>query len=167
MQLVNAQSGTVKKDYWYDAFGNEVGSDNGSQYYTESYLDIGVAGTDYINVSEMAWTSMEYDIAPAGAASVPVCGQWFEKSINAHSWSRIALELNGQYTVFTSSLGLHDGSFYGNVIYRIIADEKEIYNSGSVKSGELKNVSIDVRDVNILCLRLTLMVSTLTIGLVG
>lgn len=81
-----------------------------------------------------------------------IAGKQFEKGIGTHANSVIPLKLDGNATKITGWVGLDDETGnQGSVEFSIKADGKEIWKSGTMKSGTAaKQFKLDIKDVKIL-----------------
>ncbi len=81
-------------------------------------------------------------------------GKTFERGLGTHADSILYVELNGGSTRFTAFVGVdNEAGTRGSVEFRVLADGKQVYNSGVVKSGDAaKQVDVDVTGVQMLVL---------------
>lgn len=89
--------------------------------------------------------------------------QSFRKGIGVHAYSALTWNLDGGYTKFQATIGIDDsandrspGTPIGNVAFKILADAKEIFDSGPVTSTDKPRViAMDVAKVKLLTLVVT------------
>jgi hypothetical protein len=61
----------------------------------------------------------------------------FDRGIGVHSKSLLTYTLAEPFQQFAATIGLDDAvGARGNVVFRVMADEKEVFNSGPVKGGD-------------------------------
>lgn len=61
----------------------------------------------------------------------------YDRGIGVHSQSRLVYSLDGKYRQFIADVGIDAATgALGNVIFRVLADGKEVFNSGPVRGGE-------------------------------
>jgi hypothetical protein len=87
---------------------------------------------------------------------ISIVGQTSRKGLGVHAPCRLVYALDGEFAVFLASVGIDDGAEgKGNAVFRVYADDKEVYDSGPVRGGEpARAVSVKVEGVR----RLTLVV---------
>ncbi len=116
---------------------------------TQVYLsDLTPVGTP-IN----GWGPYEKDMSIGGTAAgdggtINVNGVLFTKGLGVHSDSDIRYSLNGQYSRFSSEIGLHALAHPGNVVFRVFGDGVLLYDSGSITVANPKGLDLDVSGVN-------------------
>ena len=136
IQLV-ASSGAVIKNYEYDAFGNEV--------ITDDYDN-----AEFVYVSDLEFESETGSYGNAiidkscYSDTLIINGQAYEKGLGAHANSEITINLDGKYKRFVSDIGLNVTGINGSVIYKVIADGEEIYNSGVMTYNMVKQIDVSV-----------------------
>ena len=87
-----------------------------------------------------------------------IAGKKFEHGVGTHAASRIWIDLHGGATRFIASVGVDDGTkeSRGSVEFKVIGDDKKLWQSGVMKSGETaKFADVDVKDVRTLVLLVT------------
>lgn len=100
------------------------------------------------------WGPIEPDASngeDAGGDGNPIRinGVTYEKGLGVHAESEITYNLAGAYGRFLSDIGLDDEITGGSVVFRVIADGLEIFNSGLMNSGSAtQTVDVDVSGVN-------------------
>lgn len=91
-------------------------------------------------------TPVEYAFEPFGATQWPyrvdrsvanapmrLGGQVYDRGLGMHSQGRIVYQLPGPYTQLAATIGIDDAARpRGNVVFRVLADGKEVFNSGPV-----------------------------------
>jgi alpha-galactosidase len=84
-------------------------------------------------------------------------GQKFVRGVGTHALSTYRLTLNGGTERFTASVGLDDAAGEpGSVVFQLIADQKKVFDSGVMKSGQAaKRVDVELRGVTSLILTVT------------
>jgi len=71
-------------------------------------------------------------------------GKTYAKGLGVHSASAVSYELGGRYKQFVAVIGIDDAVRpRGSVVFRVLADGKEAYNSGAV-TGRDEPAAIDV-----------------------
>lgn len=74
------------------------------------------------------------------AGPILINGVRFRKGISAHSRTELAYKLDGKFSRFQCTIGLDDVSrnqvFSGSVTFIVLADGKEIFNSGVMNYGD-------------------------------
>ncbi|MFA6187112.1 MAG: NPCBM/NEW2 domain-containing protein, partial [Phycisphaerae bacterium] len=78
----------------------------------------------------------------------------YKKGLGTHANSKIVIDLGGAYSTFESEVGIQ---WYaggpGSVIFKVLADDKEIFNSGKMTGNTpAKSVSVSVAGVQYLTL---------------
>lgn len=104
--------------------------------------------------AEMGWGEMGLDLA-AHAKDKPgrplqIGGQHYDKGIGVHAPGRVVAELDGAYSLFTALAGVqaHPDHDRGSVVFKIIADGEERFNSGlMVQNDPARPVRVDVTGV--------------------
>lgn len=60
-------------------------------------------------------------------------GQSFQRGIGMHSQARLTYELTESFSKFVAAIGIDDAAGdLGNAVFRVLADGKEVFNSGQV-----------------------------------
>jgi alpha-galactosidase len=84
-------------------------------------------------------------------------GKQFDRGIGTHANSLFRINLDGYADRFTGTVGVDDncgGS--ASVVFRVLADGKERFNSGVMKTGEpAKSIDVNLRHVRLLTLQVT------------
>ncbi|MDR2649096.1 MAG: NPCBM/NEW2 domain-containing protein [Clostridiales bacterium] len=80
---------------------------------------------------------------------ITVNGKVYPKGFGAHARSEITVPLEGKYARFTSVIGIDDevlpgGALIANVIFKVLLNNVEAYNSGSMRPGASKSININV-----------------------
>lgn len=80
---------------------------------------------------------------------ISVGGQFFERSLYAHSPSRYVFPLEQKWKTFTVVIGLRDGAVArkGSGIFTIRGDGRELYRSSVMRVGTRNTVNVDVSGV--------------------
>src|SRR5664280_794593 len=86
--------------------------------------------------------------------SISIGGQKFEHGIGTHANSSMYISLHGKAEEFSAAVGIDDETErQGTVVFKIIGDGKELWNSGVMRGGEgPTNVSVDLHGVKTLLL---------------
>jgi galactose oxidase len=75
-------------------------------------------------------------------------GKQYSKGLGVHAASLLRFDLNAACTSFSSDIGLDDEidgqTQYGSVVYRLLLDGIEKYNSGVMRQNDLKNINLNV-----------------------
>jgi RHS repeat-associated protein len=75
-------------------------------------------------------------------------GVEYAKGLGSHAYSAITVELNGEYDLFGSVIGIDDEvteeSGSGNSTFTVYLDGEEVYNSGVITSGMTDTILLDV-----------------------
>ncbi|MCA9240230.1 MAG: NPCBM/NEW2 domain-containing protein, partial [Planctomycetales bacterium] len=75
-------------------------------------------------------------------------GVTYAKGLGVHSYSEVTYDLSGQYTRFVSDIGIDDEA-NGTVVFRVLGDGVELYNSGTMAgTTPTKTVDVEVLGVN-------------------
>ncbi len=103
-------------------------------------------GTAYVSdlpfvSSSNGWGPVERDMsngemAPGDGSTLTIGGVTYAKGLGTHADSSVTLYLGKQCTSFTAVLGLDDSvdeKGEGDVIFTVLGDGTELYNSGSIK----------------------------------
>jgi alpha-galactosidase len=80
--------------------------------------------------------------------ALKIGGQTFEHGIGTHANCEILVNLNGGTDKFTASVGVDEevGAGKGSVNFRVVADGKELWNSGTMKAGDAaKQVAVETK----------------------
>jgi alpha-galactosidase len=114
-----------------------------------------------IGKTQQGWEHARKDLSVDGNP-LKIAGRAFEKGLGTHADSLLYVELNGGSARFNAWVGVDDevmdtnrqgGARPGSVEFRILADGKQAYKSGVIKSGDAaKEVDIDLTGVNLLVL---------------
>ena len=99
----------------------------------------------YLNVS---WP-MRRDRS-ASNQPIRLGGETYAKGLGVHSATTIAYALGGRYKQFAATIGLDEAVRpRGNVIFRVLADGKEVYHSGDVTGrDDPVNINVEVAGVH-------------------
>ena len=70
----------------------------------------------------------------------------YKKGLGSHANSTIVIDLNGAYSTFESEVGVQwQNGGPGNVLFKVMADDKEVFNSGKMtETMEAKPVKVSV-----------------------
>ena len=101
----------------------------------------------------VGWGTIHRDLSIKGNP-ITLRGTVYPKGIGTHAVSQIVYNLNGQYTNFLSDVGVDDevGS-NGSVIFQVLADGKQIYNSGILTGrGTVQHLNLPVSGIKQLTL---------------
>jgi galactose oxidase len=75
-------------------------------------------------------------------------GRQYSKGLGVHAYSLLRFDLNAACTSFSSDIGLDDEiddqTQYGSVVYKVLLDGIEKYNSGVMRQNEIKNVNLNI-----------------------
>ena len=114
-----------------------------------------------VSKTQQGWEQARKDLSVDGH-SLRIAGRTFERGVGTHADSLLYVELNGGSTRFHAWVGVDDevmnptrsgGASPGSVEFRILADGKEIYRSGLMRSGAAaQEVSVAVSGVQLLVL---------------
>jgi RHS repeat-associated protein len=78
----------------------------------------------------------------------------YAKGIGSHAYSKISVELNGEYNLFGSVIGLDDEvmgmSVVGNSTFKVLLDGEEVYNSGEMTPGMTDTILLNVSGMDLL-----------------
>jgi len=108
-----------------------------------------------ITFAEMGWGEMGLGTA-AHAKDKPgrplqIGDKHYEKGLGVHAPGRIVADLGGEYRLFTAQTGVqaHPDHDQGSVIFRVIADGVERFNSGLMKQNDpALSIRVDVTGVD-------------------
>jgi hypothetical protein len=87
---------------------------------------------------------------------ISIGGRPFEKGLGVHSRTELVYEINGEYGSFAATIGIDDAVRpRGSVVFRVLGDGRELYDSGLVTgTEEARDIIVDLTGVG----RLTLLV---------
>lgn len=87
-------------------------------------------------------------------SQLSIGGVKFSHGLGVHSRSVLTYNIGKQYRRLTGAIGIDDAvGRLGDVVFRVIADGREIFNSGNVKGGQPpRRISLDVTGVQTLVL---------------
>jgi galactose oxidase len=75
-------------------------------------------------------------------------GKQYSKGLGVHSYGLLRYDLNAACTTFSSDIGLDDEidgqNKYGSVVYKILIDGLEKYNSSVMRQNDVKNVNLNI-----------------------
>ena len=128
-----------------------------SSYGIAKTYTITIKEVDNMYVSDMPWKIDEggyfantRDMSNTNPISLYVNGVVtnFDKGVGTHAPSRIGIDIDGKgYTNFKATIGINSNqpaTAPSDVIFGIIADGKEIYNSGSIKAAQSVDIDVNV-----------------------
>lgn len=102
--------------------------------------------------STNGWGSVEKDMsngeqATGDGTTITLNGQTYSRGLGVHANSTVTYNLEGKYARFISDVGVDDEvGNAGSVIFRVVLDGKEIYNSALMTSATVtKSVDVDVK----------------------
>ena len=83
-----------------------------------------------------------------------IAGETYARGLGTHAPSAVRVALDGKGGRFTAKVGVDDeAKDPGTVVFRVIGDERERYNSGTVRAGEpARPVEVDLRGIRRLML---------------
>ena len=88
-----------------------------------------------VSMMQQDWGAPQINKSVIGT-ELKVAGKKYEKGIGSHSISRFLLNLGGQATSFSGLAGADDNNdYYGDMEFRLIADQKVIWSSGVLRKG--------------------------------
>lgn len=94
------------------------------------------------------------DMGAADGVTMMIGGVAYTKGIGTHSTSKLTWALGAQYKQFVASVGVDDevdGAAMGSVVFRVVVDGVEAYNSGVVTYQDAaKPVEVNVGGANTL-----------------
>lgn len=109
---------------------------------------------DTIIFAEMGWGEMGMDVAAhaPGKAGRPlqIGTERYENGLGVHAPCRVVADLQGAFKQFTAKIGVQDHPDHdrGSVVFRIVADGEERFNSGiMVQSDAARSVDVEVAGV--------------------
>ena len=83
-----------------------------------------------------------------------VGGVKFERGLGTHAVSTIWIELNEGVTRFTAQVGLDDAAGKGSIVFKVVADGQNRFDSGIMKAGaKPRAVDLDLTGVKLLLLQ--------------
>lgn len=102
------------------------------------------------------WASPKKDLC-ATNRPLAIAGKKFEKGVGLHAVSVAYIDLKRDATRFSSYVGVDDSVMertgaIGSVHYQVIGDDKPLYESEVLRSGQLDKVDIDVTGIRYLTL---------------
>ncbi len=76
-----------------------------------------------------------------------LAGVEYARGLGVHSRSELAYDLGGRYAQFAATIGIDDAVRpRGDVVFRVVADDREVFNSGSVTGrDEPRPILVDIR----------------------
>lgn len=82
--------------------------------------------------------------------TISIRGSTYGKGLGVHANSDIRYNLDGNYEIFSSDIGIDDETDgKGSVIFRVFVDGVQKYDSGTVRGTDaVKRISIDVREAS-------------------
>jgi alpha-galactosidase len=106
-----------------------------------------------ISKTMQGWERAQKDKSVDGNP-IRIAGQTFQRGVGTHADSLLYVKLAGGSRRFTAMVGVDDeAGRLGSVQFRILADGKEAYKSGLIKSGQAaRPVDLDVTGVDLLVL---------------
>lgn len=125
---------------------------------TDIRILVAVPPTDDAHLSDVDWTSalnqfgpVERDTANGGnvaddGTAITLNGVTYAKGLGVHAPSEIRYDLGGNCTRFTADVGVDDfvdGRNRGSVVFRILADGVQVYDSGVMRE-ESATQTVDV-----------------------
>lgn len=94
-------------------------------------------------VAKTDWSKVQKDKS-IDKAQIKLDGKKYAKGIGTHSNSEIIYNLKGNYSRFTSDIGVDDEvGVYGSVVFKVFGDGKELYKS-PLMTGNSKTQIVDV-----------------------
>ena len=118
-------------------------------------------GTNYLSDLQFAYCYVGSGVMTnnksIGGNAIKLNGVTYAKGLGVHAFSGVEYRLGGLASRFQSDIGVDDEAVSpGSVVFHVIADGTEIYNSGTMNVGAThQTINLDVTGVN----RLTLGVS--------
>jgi len=85
-----------------------------------------------------------------GFVFLRVEGQFFESGLWAHANSEYVVKPNSRWKSFKSKYGLNDDIGRGSVVFIVQGDGKELFRSDTIRDHQLRELKIDVAQVNVL-----------------
>ena len=90
-----------------------------------------------------------------GGNTITLAGVTYAKGIGAHAVSNITYNLAGAYQTFQSDVGIdaeEDGKGTGSVEFIVLADGKNVFDSGVLTNDQVKHITLNITGVNTLTL---------------
>lgn len=73
-------------------------------------------------------------------------GRRFDKGLGVHAFTALSYALDGAYERFTATIGIDDGAApHGSAVFRVRLDGQLRYESPLMRSGQTRDVSVDLR----------------------
>ncbi len=106
-----------------------------------------------ISKTQQGWGDPQKDKSVDGNP-LRIAGRTFDRGLGTHADSALYVKLAGGSTRFTAMVGVDDeAGQLGTVEFRILADGKEVFKTGTMKAGQpAREVDVDVTGVNTLIL---------------
>ncbi len=106
-----------------------------------------------LSKTQQGWGEPRKNLSVEGNP-LKIAGRTFERGLGTHADSLLCIELNGGSSRFHAMVGVDDeAGTRGSVEFRILADGKQIYKSGLIRSNDpAKEVDVDVAGVQMLVL---------------
>jgi alpha-galactosidase len=104
---------------------------------------------------EQEWGTPQKDMSVV-KTPLSIAGQRFEHGVGTHAVSRFDITLKGGADRFIASVGINDDKGKGTVEFRIEGDQKELWKSGLMKTGDAaRKVDIPLQGIDRLVLEVT------------
>ena len=103
--------------------------------------------------AETGWAGVHFDRMPEGGP-LPGPEGLFEHGLYAHANSLFEYQLGGRWDSFTGTACVLQGG-YGRVEATILGDDRVLWQSSTLKAGDLGTFNVDVKGVQKLTLRIT------------
>lgn len=105
--------------------------------------------TDMAASVTQGWRETQNDKSITGSP-IRMAGQTYEHGLGTHAPGAMVFRLQGTHSQFSADVGVDDGgdAGCGSVVFKVVLDGKEAFDSGLMKSGEpAKHIALDIRGV--------------------
>ncbi|NLD93411.1 MAG: choice-of-anchor D domain-containing protein [Fibrobacter sp.] len=132
--------------------------DGKTQTHTFKYR---MVGSDMVYLSDLepsfataGWSSVKKDMS-VGGNPIRIASEEYKKGLGTHANSEIVYNINGQYDIFSVTIGADDETD-GSVIFEVLGDNQRLFKSGTtMQKGFAEKCNIVVRGVHELRLLVT------------
>ena len=105
-----------------------------------------------LKLMHIGWGKPQVDKA-ISEKPLTIGGRTFEHGVGTHSFSTLWVDLAGKGTRFTSWVGIDDHSNGGSVRFRVMSEDKELFNSGIMRKNQpAMRVDVDISTAKFLLL---------------
>jgi hypothetical protein len=92
--------------------------------------------------STSGWSTVQKDMS-IGSKPITLAGKVYAKGLGTHSPSEIVYNLNAKYTIFTTEVGVDDGTAgKGSVEFQVFVDDSLAFTSGVMKGNMVPKLAV-------------------------